>query len=457
MTMSDRPNNYWEVPELDSAQSVVRISPDVNVPMTPRVQRVIDTADFRRLGRISQLGLVSLVYPGATHSRLEHSLGVYRNAIEFLCRLQFDERFIGLVGREEATLFLLSSLLHDIGHWPFCHAIEDMQLPGIPRHEVLAKKLITQGELARTIESDWKLDPQQVASFVAGTLGFARNRNANASESKQDASSEQSGLQLLQSMLSGPIDIDKIDYLERDSLHAGVPYGRNFDRNRLINSLCVDPTQARLALTEKGRTAAEMLVFARYVMFSEVYWHHAVRSATAMLQRAVFAIHQSKRMPSEWASMNEAVMIESLQELSRDQSWIACVDGLFGPHRKLYKRVAQFDSLSGPKIHRALAQKPYSDNVDLAQRIASQLSQRTGRSIGPHDILIDAPPVKLEVQFHVNICLSNRTVIALKDASPVVHALALQQFDDMVKRVRIFVRPDLQESLGKIDFQEFLG
>ena len=82
------------------------------------------------------------------------------------------------------------------------------------------------------------------------------------------------------SILSGPIDIDKMDYLDRDSLHAGVPYGRNFDRNRLIQSLLVNGNGDGLAISSKGKTAAELMVFARYVMFSEVYWHHTVRSAT---------------------------------------------------------------------------------------------------------------------------------------------------------------------------------
>ena len=86
------------------------------------------------------------------------------------------------------------------------------------------------------------------------------------------------------------IDVDKMDYLTRDSLHAGVPYGRNFDQTRLIGSLCLNEQGDALAITDKGRTAAEMMVFARYVMFSEVYWHHAVRSATAMLQRAYYLL-----------------------------------------------------------------------------------------------------------------------------------------------------------------------
>ena len=98
----------------------------------------------------------------------------------------------------------------------------------------------------------------------------------------------------------GPIDVDKIDYLMRDSLHAGVPYGQHFDRRRLIGSLCLNEAGDGLAITDKGKTAAEMMVFARYVMFSEVYWHHAVRSATAMFQRAIFTAARQARLDRDW-------------------------------------------------------------------------------------------------------------------------------------------------------------
>ena len=93
-------------------------------------------------------------------------------------------------------------------------------------------------------------------------------------------------MRLVRSILSGPIDVDKMDYLDRDSLHAGVPYGRNFDKNRLMQSLLVNRAGDGLAINYKGQTAAELMVFARYVMFSEGYWPHAVRSATTTFARA---------------------------------------------------------------------------------------------------------------------------------------------------------------------------
>ena len=436
----------WSVPELETPTSIIRISPDVNVPITHRVKRIIDTPAFRRLSRISQLGMVAFVYPGATHTRMEHSLGVYRNAIEFLQRLSGVDALGNVLSEYDVKLFLVAALLHDIGHWPFCHAIEDLRLPGIPRHESLARRLITHGEIASVLEQEWQLAPEDVARLLA----------PNPDKKHEEPSDKNCALALLQSMLSGPIDIDKLDYLERDSLHAGVPYGRNFDRNRLVSSLCIDFKRNRLAITDKGRTAAEMMVFARYVMFSEVYWHHAVRSATAMLQRAVYEIRNETALTQSWIDMNEAEMIDSLRLACKDKNWSPCIDGLFGPKRQLYKRVAQFDFLNHPEQHRALARKPYSEIVELSTKLAAYLQNTIGIAVSPHDILIDAPPVKLEVQFQLDVRQRDGSYRTLGELSPVVHALATKQFDDIVKRVRIFVRPELRDHVASIDFADIV-
>ena len=432
----------WGLPELGTPSSVIRISPDINVPVTERVKRVIDAPAFRRLSRISQLGMVAMVYPGATHTRLEHSLGVYRNAIEFLQRLSGDDALGQVLCAYDAKIFLVSALLHDVGHWPFCHLIEDMRLEGILRHESLARRLITQGEIADVLRTDWQVNPEDVANLLA--------HETSDESSRKDQHNV--AMALLRSMLSGPVDIDKLDYLERDSVHAGVPYGRNFDRNRLVNSLCIDSVRNRLAITDKGRTAAEMMVFARYVMFSEVYWHHAVRSATAMLQRAVYHLQDDHALTQSWIDMNEPEMIESLLEQCRDQSWSACIVGLFGPRRELYKRVAQFDFINHPEEHRALSGKSYREIVELSAKLADHIQNKTGAPVGPHDVLIDAPPVKLEVQFQLDVRQRDGSYRSLGELSPVVRALATKQFDDIVKRVRIFVRPELRDHVSAIDF-----
>src|SRR4029079_10226821 len=162
--------SLFEIPELrelDSRQSLVRIPHEEDVPLTPRVRALVDTASFRRLARISQLGLVSLVYPAANHSRFEHSLGVYRTALLFLKRLALDERFCAAVRPADAELFILAALLHDLGHWPFCHPIEDMRLPGVPDHELFANSFLLEGEIADALRDDWSVSPRDIVALLS--------------------------------------------------------------------------------------------------------------------------------------------------------------------------------------------------------------------------------------------------------------------------------------------------
>jgi HD superfamily phosphohydrolase len=420
-------NTIHDIPEIGrrrTAGGLVRIPPGVDVPLTNRVRRLIDSAAFRRLAQISQLGLVGLVYPAANHCRQEHSLGVFLSAIEYLEQLATDERFTAAVTPHEAELFLAAALLHDIGHWPFGHPMEDLHLPLFPAHEEFAHRFIVAGELADVLAEDWNLDPHQVAELVAGE---ANNRPQR----------------ILRSMLSGPIDVDKIDYLMRDSLHAGVPYGRHFDRRRLIGSLCLNEAGDGLAITDKGKTAAEMMVFARYVMFSEVYWHHAVRAATAMLQRAIYLL-QTALDPDDLLVMTERPMIESLLSAAGDSPAYVLLDGIFGSKRRLYKRLAQYSFFEEPETYRRLARRPYAEQVQFAERIANALAEGLGGRILPHDVLVDAPPAELEVDFDIEVYFSKSGVYRrLGEISPVVRTLAREQFDDYVKRVRVFVHPHI--------------
>jgi len=218
--MSDL-RNIPEVAALDARQGMVRIPPEVDVPMTDRVRQIIDTAEFRRLAKISQLGLVSLVYPAALHTRFEHSLGVYRLALVYLRQLAGDPRFAEAIRPADAEVFIVAALLHDLGHWPFCHPIEDLRLPGVPSHELFANSFLLEGELADILRDDWGINPRDVVALL--------------SEKPRDTVSR-----IFHSLISGPIDIDKMDYLARDSLHAGVPYGRHFDQQRLLGSLCLN-------------------------------------------------------------------------------------------------------------------------------------------------------------------------------------------------------------------------
>ena len=415
------------------ARHLVRIPPEIDVPLSPRAMAMLDTAALRRLSRISQLGLVHLVYPGATHSRLEHSLGVYRNALLVLHNLAASGAGMLADDPRAAEAFVLAALLHDAGHWPFCHAIEDMRLPDLPRHERRVAALVSEGEVADLIAQQWRCDGDDVMSLLLGKrIGGSQLSDA--------------AIELLASCLSGPIDVDKLDYLVRDSLHAGVPYGRHFDSARLVAAMTVDPQQPRLAITEKGRTAAEMMVFARYVMFSEVYWHHGVRAATAMLQRSVHDLRDRVDL-EQLMRLDDAEWIARWRQAAADSPQQPLVEGLFGPKRTLYKRIAEFNRSQRGDLHRQLARRPYPWLALCADELGRQLARQARLPIRPGDVLIDAPPVKLEVDINVTVVGRDGSVRALADVSPVADALARQQFDDHVKRVRIFVRPEFRQTL----------
>ncbi len=428
-----------ELAALRSSRGLIRIPPELDVPITPRVRRLVDTPQFRRLAGISQLGLVSLVYPAANHSRFEHSLGVYRMALRFLDRLTDDARFASAVTPTDAERYLVAALLHDLGHWPFCHPIEDVSLPALPRHEQFAERFLREPQVTDALREDWGLAPEDILTLLSGPPRCSTDK-------------------LLQSLLSGPIDVDKMDYLMRDSLHAGVPYGRNFDQARLIQSLCLNAAGDGLAITDKGKTAAEMMVFARYVMFSEVYWHHAVRSATAMLQRAFVLL--SEELPHESLfALAERPMIERLLSVAGDGPAATLLDGLFGPSRRLYKRVAEYSLFQQPEHYALLARRPYLWLVRCAEKFAERASAEIGMEIASHEILFDAPPEKLEVQFEIDVHFAKENCYRpLGEISPVVKTLAQQQFDDYVKRVRIFAHPRISTELSNLkDFARLIA
>lgn len=433
--------NLRDIPEvagLDSRRSMIRIPPESDVPMTDRVRLLIDTADFRRLARISQLGLVSLVYPAALHTRFEHSLGVYRLALLYLKQLSHDERFAAAIRPEQAEVFIAAALLHDLGHWPFCHPIEDIRLPCVPNHELFANSFLLEGEIADVLRHDWNINPREVVALL--------------SEKPRETAGK-----ILASMISGPIDIDKMDYLYRDSLHAGVPYGRHFDQQRLLGSLCLNASGDGLAISDKAKTAAELMVFARYVMFSEVYWHHGVRAATAMLQRAFYLLHGAIELDAIFRS-SEQEMIDELLRVGSGGPAGELLAGLFGPTRRLYKRLAQYSFFEQKEVYQRLARRPYPWLTACAEQFAAIVSSALGRIVAPHEILFDAPPVTREVEFNVDVFFPKQGVYRpLGEVSPVIHTLATQQFDDYVKRVRLFAHPRIVQDLRQLqNLQELL-
>ena len=373
-----------ELADLQSGRSLIRVPAEQNVPFTPRVRAIVDTAEFQRLNEISQLGLVSKVYPGARHTRFEHALGVYHNALRYLQQLSKDERFCAIVDRHSAEILIVASLLHDLGHWPFCHPIEDLEISGLIPHEAHAARYLAPGsELREVLQRDWKIDTAEVLELLVG----------------QDQSPR---WKVLRSILSGPIDVDKMDYLDRDSLHCGVPYGRNFDRQRLIQSLILNEQGDGLAITAKGKTAAELMVFARYVMFSEVYWHHAVRSATSMFARAFYELHDRFDLPELFGS-TDAEMVSRMRTESIDTEVAPLMEALFGARRQLYKLAGEYSHDQQSPVYNQIAGRPYHEVAAISDQLVQVLNERHGFNIKRLEVLIDAPPPHREVEFLIDV------------------------------------------------------
>jgi HD superfamily phosphohydrolase len=439
VSMRPMQHPFSDIPEftsLSAGRGIVRIPNEQDVPFTPRVRSVVDTVEFQRLRHISQLGLAAQIYPGATHSRFEHALGVFNNAIRYCWQLGGGERFASIVDPHQAEVLLVSALLHDLGHWPYCHPIEDLGLADLPPHEAWAAEYLRPDrELAQVLQSEWDIEPGEVLDVLV-------------------AKTDSPELRLVRSILSGPIDIDKMDYLERDSLHCGVPYGRHFDKNRLIQSLVLNEAGDGLAITQKGKTAAELMVFARYVMFSEVYWHHAVRSSTSMFARAFYELHGQLDLPTLF-QMTESETVNLLREQARGTACESLIEGIFGPRRALFKRVAEYSHYQQLDLYSLLARRPYESLVRCSRALVEELNRRDiGMRLSPVDILIDAPPPHREVEFDVSIFFPKEdTYRPLGEVSPVIDSLARIQFDDYVKRVRIFARREVQQKL--VEFADF--
>ena len=328
-----------------------------NIRVDELTLTLVDTEVFQRLRYVRQLGWTYLVYPGATHSRFEHALGTHhlsRRTLALLCEAE-DSTSIGEV---DQAIVRSAALLHDVGHYPFSHALEEI---GALHHEDVARPLITEGSVASILAAQLGKDaPLKVFDLIRGR-----------SESP------------LQGLISGSLDLDKIEYLKRDAFMCGVPYGE-IDVDRLTNSFVLvdDPETGRrsLGVQEKALSALESLLFAKYQMYRNVYWHHAVRSATAMYKRLV-----------EDAVKADVVDVQSLARHT-DEGLMHRLESdrptpLLGAlkERRLYKRAAEWPAA---ELDDDMVEWIATDRKRVAQA-ENSLAKEFG--LAPGELLLDYP------------------------------------------------------------------
>ncbi len=267
-----------------------------NVMVPQEFAAILSSPEFIKLSRILQLGPAHLVYPGATHTRRAHSIGVFELAKRSLAALSSRSTLLA-VDAAGARGFLVAALCHDLGHFPYAHSLKELPLR---EHESLTADVVLGPLRAAVIAAG--ADPDFVAAIVDQDL---------------PAPDPDGALRLFRNLLSGVLDPDKLDYLNRDAWACGVPYGVQ-DVDFTLQHLGLDAS-GRPGVTERGVMAIEAVLFSKYQMYRAVYWHKSVRAATAMIKKAVVeALAAGSLSPEELYGLDDHGFYVLMDRKGRD-------------------------------------------------------------------------------------------------------------------------------------------
>ncbi|WP_207588727.1 HD domain-containing protein [Halomontanus rarus] len=370
---------------------------------------LLDTPTVQRLRSIAQLGTVSLVYPSANHTRFEHSLGVYHLACEAL-------EHLGVEGTQ-ADRVQAAALLHDVGHGPFSHNLEDVTYRRTGRYHDDVDDLLASGQVAAVLE-EHGLEPERVAGLVAGEGRFGQ-------------------------LVSGELDVDRMDYLVRDAHHTGVPYG-TIDHGRLVRELTF--VDGKLVLREGNVQTAESLLVARALMNPTVYNHSAARIAKAMLRCATEHLLEGESDGAEDRSgdrtetdidaktlqrMDDHDLIVALRQTDATREFSRRLD-----HRDLYKRAvwAEIDDVPGGIIE--------ADHGSIRE---FELEIADDAGVPEDSVILDVPgrPSMTESTSRVVV---NGDIRRLGHQSPLVDALRAAQYSQW--RLGVYSPEAVREQVG---------
>ncbi|WP_049921268.1 HD domain-containing protein [Halopiger djelfimassiliensis] len=361
-------------------------------------RELLDTPAVQRLRRISQLGTVSLVYPSANHTRFEHSLGVYHLACQALEHLG--------VGGKQADRVQAAALLHDVGHGPFSHNLESLTYRRTGRYHDDVHDLLADGEVGDVLRAH-DLEPDIVAGLVAGEGRFGQ-------------------------LVSGELDVDRMDYLVRDAHHTGVPYG-TIDHGRLVRELTF--VDGELVLDEGNVQTAESLLVARALMNPTVYSHSVARISKAMLRRAGERLLESPDADVDAETlqrMDDADLIVALRSCAATSEFSRRLD-----RRALFKRAvwAEIDDVPGGVIE--------ADHESI-RAFEREIAAEAG--VDREHVILDVPgrPSMTESTSRVMV---NGDIRRLEQQSPLVEALRAAQYSQW--RLGVYSPRDLREQVGR--------
>ena len=371
---------------------------------------LLDTPAFQKLRWIMQLGPAHLVYPGATHTRSAHSLGVYHLSVRLLHALLSRGACLSS-NAERIRSFFAAALLHDVGHFPFTHALKELPLED---HEALSASLIL-AEPLRSALGRSGCDPEFSAAIV-----------------NQELVSSDKELNFFRSLLSGVLDPDKLDYLNRDARYCGVPYGAQ-DIDFIFSRLSVAPEKG-LVIDSRGISSIEALLFAKYLMYRSVYWHRDVRSATAMVKRALWmALESGEIANGDLYGLDDAGLFSLLSLKAPLASSLASSVRSGALYQSIHEEA--FDE--GMALHLELEQLP-SRSV-LEERLREKLSIKLNKVIEKQELVIDVPE---RISFESDLWIRDEGVPFAK-SSTVFSFDTVSRFTRALRTIRVFVSPRL--------------
>jgi len=351
-----------------------------NIRLGAEAATIVDTPEFQRLRRVKQLGVTHLAYPGGVHSRFLHAVGVYHLVSVAVTHLEREGHLNALSDEDRADIPVvrLAALLHDVGHYAFSHAMEELRPESmLGHHEEIATQFLEADPIKDVLDHYGPDAVQRIGKLICG-------------ESTHP----------LQGLIAGSFDLDKIDYLRRDALFCGVPYGA-IDVDRLLQALTLareeDNGPLELAVTEKGISALETLLFSKYQMFRNVYWHHAVRAATVVFVRLIeTSLANGLLCREELAGPTDEELLGSIANkigrllddrgCDRDSSFNHTVRLLNAlNHRQLPKRVLE---LTGDQLPDRVSSWP-STRADLMMMLEKRMAEEWG--VPSESIMLDYP------------------------------------------------------------------
>jgi HD superfamily phosphohydrolase len=361
-----------------------------DVPIDRAVRALLDTGAMERLKGMSQLGFTFAAFPRARHTRLDHAIGVYH--LTRLTLKQITDSGAYLESRDVQGA-LAAALLLDAGRYPYSPAVEGIALPGAPTLKELSRRWIEHTEVAKVLLNEWDLEPHNVFRLVSRDTDPPRSLTPTE--------------HLLRDILFGSLDVDALDRLARDAKGARVPYGIA-SVEPLIEHLRIVGQENRAILTvdEDVVGSLQSLVFSRYLMYYNVYGHHALRIPTVMFLRAVQdAIQAGTVTFDKLSEQDDAGAFVLIQDSAEPESSTALLMKRLA-ERGPYRLALEFDERHPSYASLIRLRDDASWRRRVEEAWARYLTRYRKGVAGPFDILIDLPE---ERKLPVGLRLIRRT------------------------------------------------